>query len=140
MQDILKTSSRHVYKTSSRYVFKTSSRPVFKASSRHVFKTSSRGLQCNNFFSSKTSWRRLGRQNIIMLKTCWRCLQDMSWGRLEDQQMFTGWFLGKGKLTPNGLFQTINGFKEINGLLQTASLTIRWCIVPFKNWKSWTFY
>ena len=38
-----------------------------------------------------------------------------------------------GSLTPNGLFQTING------LLETAPSTVTWCIVPFKNRKSWTF-
>ena len=47
LQDVLKTSSRHVFKTSSKY--------VFKVSSRHVFKTSWRCLQRNNFSSSKTS-------------------------------------------------------------------------------------
>ena len=97
---------RDVLKTSSRYVFKTSSRHVFKTSSRHVFKTSSRRLQRNNFSSSKTSSRRLarglenvfktssrrlGRRKIVTLKTCWSRLQDMSWRRLQDQQMFAGW-------------------------------------------------
>ena len=51
LQDVLKTSSRHVFKTSSRH--------VFKMSSRHVFNTYSRRLQRNNFLSSKNSWRRL---------------------------------------------------------------------------------
>ena len=63
---------------------------VLKTSSRHILKTSWRRLQCNNFLSFKTSSRRLGRQKIVMLKTCWRRLQDMSWRRLEDQQMFAG--------------------------------------------------
>ena len=36
-------------------------------------------------------------------------------------------------LTPNRLFQTING------LLEKTLSTITWCIVPFKNQKSWTF-
>ena len=62
LEDVLKTSSRHVLKTSSKClqrnnfsssktswrrledVLKTSSRHVFKTSSRHVFKTSSRRL------------------------------------------------------------------------------------------------
>ena len=44
LQDVLKTSSKHVFKTSSRRVFKTSLR--------------------------KTSSRRLGRQKIVTLKTC----------------------------------------------------------------------
>ena len=35
--------------------------------------------------------------------------------------------------TPNSLLQTING------LLKTAPSTMAWCIVPFKNRKSWTF-
>ena len=33
LQDVLKTSSRHVFKMSSRYVFRTSSRHFFKTSS-----------------------------------------------------------------------------------------------------------
>ena len=109
-------------------VFKTSSRHVFKTSSRHVFKTSSRRLQRNNFSSSKTSSRRLarglenvfktssrrlGRRKIVTLKTCWRRLQDMSWRRLEDQQMFAGqgMKLGMFKLWKNfnliGFFLTL---------------------------------
>ena len=58
-----------------------------RSSSRHhlqdVFKTSSsRGLQRNNFSSSKTSWKRLGRRKIVTLNTSWRRLEDMSWRRL----------------------------------------------------------
>ena len=53
---------------------------VFKTSSRHVLKTSSTRLQRNNFTFSKTSWRR----KIVTLKTSWRRLEDMSWRRLED--------------------------------------------------------
>ena len=49
LQDVLKTSSRHVTSTSSRHVFKTFSRYLFKKSSR-----------------------RLGRRRIVTLKTCWR--------------------------------------------------------------------
>ena len=46
---------------------------VMKTCSRHVLKTSSTHLQCNNFWSSKTSWRRL--QDILKTsrKTSWRC-------------------------------------------------------------------
>ena len=36
------------------------------------------------------SSRRFQRRKIVTLKTCWRRLQDMSWRRLEDQQMFAG--------------------------------------------------
>ena len=50
---------------------------------RDVFKKSSRRLR--DVFA-----RRLGRQKIVTLKTCWRRLQDMSWRRLQDQQMFAG--------------------------------------------------
>ena len=35
--------------------------------------------------------------------------------------------------TPSGLFQTINE------LIEMAPLTIKWCIVPLKNRKTWTF-
>ena len=38
----------------------------------------------------KTSSRRLGRPKIVTLKACWRRLEDMSWRRLQDQQMFAG--------------------------------------------------
>ena len=98
-QDVLRTSSRHVFKTSSRHVFKTLS--------RHVFKTSLRLLQRNNFSSSKSSWRRF--QDVLrdVFKMFSRCLQDvledeklLHWRRaedvfktgLEDQQMFAGIF------------------------------------------------
>ena len=74
LQDILKTSSRHVFKTSLRHVFKTSSGHIFKTSSRHVFKTSSRHVL-------KTSWKRLQRNNFSFTKTSprllARCLQDV---------------------------------------------------------------
>ena len=43
LQDVVQTSSRHVFKKSSRYVFKTSS--------RHVFMTSSRCLQDQQMFA-----------------------------------------------------------------------------------------
>ena len=74
---------------------------VLKTSSRHVLKTSSTRLQRINFSSSKTSWRRLanvfktscemssrrlGRQKIVTLKTSWRRLEDMYWRRLGDKQ------------------------------------------------------
>ena len=67
---------------------------VLKTSSRHVLKTSSTRLQRNNFTSSKTSWRRLedvfktshktssrriGRRKIVTLKTSLRRLEDMPW-------------------------------------------------------------
>ena len=64
---------------------------IFKTSSRHVFKTSSRRLQRNNFSSSKTSWRRL--QDILqdVFKTFSRRFQDvlediklLCWRRVED--------------------------------------------------------
>ena len=51
LQDVLKTSSRHVFKTSSRHAFKTSSRHVFKTSSRHVLKISSRRLEDKQMFA-----------------------------------------------------------------------------------------
>ena len=43
---------------------------VFKTSSRHVFKRSSRRLQRN---SSSPSWC-LGRRKVVTLKMCWRCV------------------------------------------------------------------
>ena len=85
---------------------------VLKTSSRHVLKMSSTRLQCNNFTSSKTSSRRL--QHVLedekllrwrrlqdVFKTCledvlmtWRRLEDISWRRLQDvleaNKMFTG--------------------------------------------------
>ena len=90
--------------------FKTSWRHVFQTSSKHVFRTSSRRLQRNNFLSSKTflrrlprrlcktssrrlcktSSRRLGRRKIVILKAFWRRSENMSWRRLQDQQMFAG--------------------------------------------------
>ena len=61
---------------------------VFKTSSRHVFKTSSRRLQRNNFSSSKTSSRRL--QDVF--KTPSRRFQDVfktSSKRLGRRKIFT---------------------------------------------------
>ena len=101
LQDVLKTSSRHVLKMSSRHVFQTSS--------RHVFKTSWRRLQRDSFSSSKTcsrrvpdvfarrlqdilktSWRILGRRKIVTMKTCWTRLDMLKTSRrLEHQQMLT---------------------------------------------------
>ena len=73
LQDVWKTSPRHVFKRSSRYVFKTSSRHVFKTS----FEMPSRRRR--DVFA-----RRLGRRKTVMLKTCWRRFRDMSWRRLQD--------------------------------------------------------
>ena len=88
-QDVLKTSCRRLQrnsfsssKMSSRClqdVFKTSSRHVCNASSEDVFKTSSRGfheevlqLCLGGFF--ETSWRRPERQKKILR---WRRLQNV---------------------------------------------------------------
>ena len=83
LQDIFKTSSRHVSKMSLRYVFKTSylqdmssRRFVFKTClqdvSRHLLKTSWRRLQRNNFSSSKTSSKGLGRCIQDVFKKSWK--------------------------------------------------------------------
>ena len=58
LEDVLKTSSRHVLSTSS----------------RHILKRSSTRLQRNKFTSSKTSWRRLEsiRRLEEVLKTSWK--------------------------------------------------------------------
>ena len=47
---------------------------VFKTSSRHVLKTSSTHLQRSNFTSSKTSWRHRLKQDIFqnILRTSWQ--------------------------------------------------------------------
>ena len=67
-----------------------SSRRLQDISSRHLQGMSSIILE--NIFSatclsSKTSSRLLVRRKIVTLKTCWRRFQDMSWRRLQDQQM-----------------------------------------------------
>ena len=74
-QNVLQTSSRHIFKTFSRHVFKTSSRYVFTTSWRH--------LQCNNFLSSKASLRRVQETSSGCLVLV-RCLQGVFAGRLED--------------------------------------------------------
>ena len=102
-QDVLKTSSRHIFRRYLQDVLKICPQDVFKTCLQDVLKTSQR----NNFLSSKTSsrrpvrWvqdlfkttsrrlhktpsRRLGRRKIVTLKTCWRCLQDIPWRRLQD--------------------------------------------------------
>ena len=60
---------------------------VLKTSWKHVLKTTSKGLQRNNFLSSKTFWRLLED----VLKTSWRCFENvledkklLHWNRLED--------------------------------------------------------
>ena len=64
LQDVLKTSWRHIFKTYWRHVLKTSW--------KHVLKTSCRRLQRNHFSSSKACSSRLARRKIVTLKTCWR--------------------------------------------------------------------
>ena len=91
-----------LYKTSWRRLQDMSSKRLQDRSSKCLQDMSSRRLQ--DVFSVtifhlsrrlwKTSSRRLGRRKIIMLKTCWRRLQDMFSRRLQDQQMFAG-FYGK---------------------------------------------
>ena len=57
---------------------------VLKTSSRHVFKTSWRRLQRNNFSSSKTSSRRLEGVLREVLRTSSRFLQDVFARRSQD--------------------------------------------------------
>ena len=70
---------------------------VLKTSSRHVLETSSASLQRHNFLSSRTSckyvfkmswrrlWRRMAKTNILVLiKTSWRRLEDVFWRHLQD--------------------------------------------------------
>ena len=44
-------------------------------------------------------------------------------------------FSVSGTLTPNGLFKAINELKRLMGYSKQLLLTIRWCIIPFKNRK-----
>ena len=95
-----------LYKTYWRRLQDMSSKRLQDTSSKCLQDMSSRRLQRNNFSSFKTSsrrlarrlWktssRRLGRRKIVMLKRCWRRLQDMFSRRLQEQQMFAG-FYGK---------------------------------------------
>ena len=60
---------------------------VLKTSQRHVLKTSSARPQRNNFLSSNTSWRHLEDDLEDEKLLPWRRLQDFlktSWRRLED--------------------------------------------------------
>ena len=57
LQDILKTSSRHIFKTFLRHPFKTSS--------RHIFKRSSRGLQEVLEDGKLLRWRRVEDQQMF---------------------------------------------------------------------------
>ena len=82
---------------------------VLKTSWRHVLKTSSTRLQRNNFTSSKTFWRRLEDvlqrrfEDVLKTKNCyaedvfktsWKHVLKTSWGHLEDimeiNKIFTG--------------------------------------------------
>ena len=82
LQEVLKTSSKHVFKSSSKH--------VFKSSSKHVFKTSWRPLQCNIFLSSDTFKIRLHdilkdgkllrwRRTEGIFKTCLEDVFKTSW-------------------------------------------------------------
>ena len=88
---------------------------VFKTSSRHVLKTFSTRLQRNNVSSSKTSWRRFANtswrhlarrlEDVLktswnkkncysedVLKTSWRHVLKMHWRRLgEEQNVYWGY-------------------------------------------------
>ena len=96
LQDVLKTSSRHVFKTSSRHVFKTFSRHVLKTSSRPVFKSPWRRLQRNNFSSS----RRL--QDVLENKKWlrWRRIEDVFKTCLEAVLNINKYLLGSSTLVP----------------------------------------
>ena len=49
------------------------------------------------------------------------------------------WFLSMQNIDSKWVIPNKEWVKKINGLLQMAPLTITWCIVPFKNRKSWAF-
>ena len=66
------------------------SRNLQDLSSRSLQDISSRRLQDVFKTPCEVPSRRLGRRKIVTLKTYQRRLQDMSWRRLEDQQMFVG--------------------------------------------------
>ena len=83
LQDVLKTSWRHILKTSLRHVFKTSPRPL-QRNNFSSFKTSKNILKIHLEGVLKTSSRRLVRWKAVMLKMRWRPLEDMSWRRLQD--------------------------------------------------------
>ena len=86
LQDVLKTSSRHVFKTSS----------------KHVLKTFSRRLQRNNFSSSKTSWEtknchaedesKTSSRNVLKTN---KCLLGTLKSLAEKNYVFALWNLKK---------------------------------------------
>ena len=93
LQDVLRTSSRHVLKMSSTRLqcnnfssCKTSCKYVFKTSSRRYQDVFARRLRDVLEDEKLLRWRRLEDMS-------WRRLEDMSWRRLEDvleiNKMFT---------------------------------------------------
>ena len=83
LQDMLKSSSRHLFKTSSIHVFKTCLQDVLKRCLQDVFKIPLQDVL-------KTSWKTKNCYPKDVLKTLWRHVFKTSSRRLEDQQLFAG--------------------------------------------------
>ena len=118
-------SSKNLEGMSSRRLQDMSSRRLQDMSSRHVFKKSSRHLQRNNFSSSNTSSRHLARC-LQDVKTFWKTkncyaedilrsyAKDMSWRRLQDQQMFARKYLMSLKSNITYIFSHNNAKIKVN--------------------------
>ena len=109
LQDVLKTSWRHILKTSLRHVFKTSPRPL-QRNNFSSFKTSKNILKIHLEGVLKTS-RKAYLQDVFKtsckmkscyaedaLKTSWRHVLKTSSRLLEGQQMFAGKYCLKSKI------------------------------------------
>ena len=97
LQDVLKTSSRHVLKTSStrlqrnNFSFSKTSWKMKNCYSEDVFKTSWKHVLTTFWW---TSWRHvLKTSGRHVLKTSWRQVSKTSWRRLGDKQDVYWWCL-----------------------------------------------
>ena len=88
---------------------------ILKTSCKNVLKTFSRRI-------CKMSSRRLGRRKIVTLKTSSR--------RLEDQQMFAGYWV---KMTFSKL--RFRKFKKFNSRSVFAELQVKNFLLPRKVWE-----
>ena len=87
---------------------------LLKTSSRHVFKTSGRRLQRKSFLSSKTSWKTKNCYAEDVLKTFSRHVSKTSLRRLEDQQMFAGYIVRTTTAHRSQIFRLLSGCVKIH--------------------------
>ena len=89
--------------------------------------------------------RRLGRRKIVTLKTCWKCLQDKSWRRLENQQIFAGQFcrflnLLHSRLLRRNFVLRLLFFNELCSSSSYHFFTTFPCYIQIINFFKWQLF